>query len=489
MAPQLDCYAGHFTTTPVPPDPSSLLRGFLTDHPRVRFVRLQWQDYSGLLRARLVVPSHLLTLMVTNTPVHMPPIAFHCIVDNTLLPNVNPTGNHFLIPDWASLRLLPGAAHPTAVVMCGVLATTPGCSLPDLSLCPRRALASIVHHAEHHLNLDFRVGFEVEFEVFHRAVPPIPSQSNSAHSPITSELFPASTSLGRFAADGLRADIFVFLEEAVHTLLDAGVGIQTMQTEGRRGQYELSLAPRPPLDAIDELVLVHDTLKRMLARHGLVVTMAPRPIANRRQATGQHTHFSVSRPEVATEFLAGILGRLPGLCAVCLPYEVSYERVQPYLGGEVVAWGTEDRTVPMRAVGPGHWEMRCVDATANMYLALAAVLGAGVLGVENGEALQWRDSSNRTNSACRDGYGSRCSMNANSKANGVLAGLKSLADEVPLPRSLDAALDLLEKEIVPLSRIMDSAPLEQFLRVKRFERSTLARMDSDDVRTMLAELF
>ncbi|KAJ5408558.1 protein fluG [Penicillium cosmopolitanum] len=242
VSPRLDQYVGQFTNNPIPIDPASPLRDFLTLHPELRFLRLQWQDYSGLLRARLVVPQHLLTLTATQKPVHIPPISFHCIVDNNLLPDLDPTGNHFLIPDWTSLRFLPSSPHPTATVMCGVLAATPSRPL-DLGLCPRRALTTIVRHAAQSFSLYFRVGFEVEFEVFRRETPSsTPPHSNSSLTSLT----PASTSLGRFAVDGLRADIYPIIEETVHHLLDAGVGIQTMQTEGRRGQYELSLTPPCP---------------------------------------------------------------------------------------------------------------------------------------------------------------------------------------------------------------------------------------------------
>ncbi|KAJ5513404.1 protein fluG [Penicillium fimorum] len=485
---QLNQYAGQFTNKPIPLDQSSPLRDLLTTHPGLRFIRLQWQDYSGLLRARLVVVQYLLALIATQKPVHIPPIGFHCIADNNLIPNLDPTGNHHLVPDWSSLRFLPSAAHPSATVMCGVLATGPARPL-DLGLCPRRALANIVRHAAKSFDLHFQVGFEVEFEVFRRAPQADPLKGET--------LVPASTSLGRFAVDGLRASIAPLIEEAVHHLLDIGIGIQTMQTEGRRGQYELSLGPRAPLDAVDELVLVHDTLKRELEKHDLVVTMAPRPVAQRRQATGQHTHISVSKTELSSNFLAGILGRLPGICAVCLPFDISYERVQPYLGGDIVAWGTEDRTVPVRAIRSGHWEIRCVDATANMYLALATMLGAGMLGVENAETLRWMDTTVKMETYCRE---EQHKHKSNATSNGLSNGKSNVVrvnttDGVtaekaePLPRSLDAALNMLEKDASELDHILDSSVLDHFLRVKRFEQSSLARKDPEEVRTMLTELF
>ncbi|KAJ5835715.1 protein fluG [Penicillium robsamsonii] len=99
--------------------------------------------------------------------------------------------------------------------MCGVLATGPA-QPPGLGICPRRALAIIVRHATKNFGLHFQVGFEVEFEVF-RSPQADPSRSET--------LVPASTSLGLFAVDGLRASIAPLIEEAVHHLLDIGVGI------------------------------------------------------------------------------------------------------------------------------------------------------------------------------------------------------------------------------------------------------------------------
>ncbi|KAJ5834120.1 protein fluG [Penicillium robsamsonii] len=100
-SPQVDQYAGQFTNTAITLDAASPLR---TIHPGLRFLRLQWQDYSGLLRAHLI-------------SVHIPPIAFHCIVDNNILPDLDPTGNRFLIPDWTSLRFLPSSPYATAAMI------------------------------------------------------------------------------------------------------------------------------------------------------------------------------------------------------------------------------------------------------------------------------------------------------------------------------------------------------------------------------------
>ncbi|PHH88173.1 hypothetical protein CDD83_7880 [Cordyceps sp. RAO-2017] len=299
--------------------------------------------------------------------------------------------------------------------------------------------------------LDLLVGFEVEFEVF--------------RADAGGRLVPHSAGLGTSACAGLRDPSFAQVEEAMQALLEAGVGLEVVHAEGARGQYEFVLGPRPPLEAVDELVLVQDTLKRVFGRHGLVATMFPRPLPARFQSNGQHTHLSIGRPELEQRFLAGLLARLPGLCAVCMPFDLSYERARPRLAGDVVAWGTEDRSVPVRRIKPGHWEIRPVDATANMYLALAALLSAGLAGCVNDEPLLLPDTAAEPDPDAPAARGP------------------------PLPTSLDEALDRLAEIAPELEAIMQSRVLQNFLGLKRAEAFKLRAMGDDEARCFLTQLF
>ncbi|GAB1216431.1 hypothetical protein ATERTT37_005646 [Aspergillus terreus] len=56
-----------------------------------------------------------------------------------------------------------------------------------------------------------------------------------------------------------------------------------------------------------------------------------------------------------------------------------------------IGWGTENRDFPIRKVKKGHWEIRCCDATANMYLVVAAFIHAGLGGLRTGKQLVWQD--------------------------------------------------------------------------------------------------
>jgi glutamine synthetase len=269
--------------------------------------------------------------------------------------------------------------------------------------------------------------------------------------------------MGRFAVAGLRDPCFDQVYEVVDALTESGTQIGAFQTEGERGQFEISLEPKSPIRAIDELIFVHDTIKTVYARHGLVATMSPRPVVHDKQAAGQHTHVSINPPEMEDSFLAGIMSNLPALSALCLPYDLSYERMQSWQAGHVVAWGTENRAVPVRRIKAGHWELRFVDATANMYLALAAILSAGLQGCLSKTALTWPDSG--------------------------LTAEQFPPDAKPMPRNMDESLDALEKACDELQGLTESRIISHYIQVKRFEAARMRHMAQDAVRDLLSEVF
>lgn len=71
----------------------------------------------------------------------------------------------------------------------------------------------------------------------------------------------------------------------------------------------------PPIRAVDQLIVVYDTVKCFFARQGLMATMSTRPVKTLQQSAGQHTHVSINPPNMEASFLAGILRMIPELCA------------------------------------------------------------------------------------------------------------------------------------------------------------------------------
>ncbi|KAL7956818.1 hypothetical protein V8C34DRAFT_325829 [Trichoderma compactum] len=339
------------------------------------------------------------------------PVAFQGVVDNSLLPSTDFKGNDVLVTNWTSLRTRQRLDPLYASVMCQVVQHVPYLPQPNWDLCPTRALETVMEKAKQTLHVDLLVGLEVEFEIMK-------------------------------ATD----------EGGGIVVMDAGVKIDAFQSEGNRGQYEIALGPLPPAQAVDQSILVQDTLKHIFARHGLVATMSSRPLP------------SINPPHREESFLAGMLQRLPQLCAFGLPYEISYERVKPvFAGNNMVSWGTEDRTVPIRKVKAGHWEYRSLDATANTYLALAAILSAGMIGCVNKEPLLLKDSGIDTE--------------ADNKCGEML------------PQSIDEALNRLEETFEELEAMMESKIIRHYLQVKKYEASLVRNMGTQAARDLLIELF
>ncbi|KAJ4857825.1 glutamine synthetase, catalytic domain-containing protein [Trichoderma breve] len=412
---------------------AATVTNFFSAHPNIRFVRFQWQDLSGLLRGRIIPLEHALAIAAGERTLRVGPVAFMGVVDNSFLPSTDFKGNDVLVTDWTSLRTRQRLDPLYASVMCKVVQHLPYLTQPNWNLCPRRALETVVEKGKQTLHVDFLVGLEVEFEIM------------------------------KATDEGGYVPYAKSLEEAVVALMDAGVKIDAFQSEGNRGQYEIALGPLPPVQAVDQLLLVHDTLKHIFARHGLVATMSPRPLPSRRQSSGQHAHISINPPQDEESFLAGMLQRLPQLCAFGLPYEISYERVKPVFAGNMVSWGTEDRTVPIRKVKAGHWEFRSLDATANMYLALAAILSAGILGCVTKEPLVLKDCGIELHSDNK--YGET------------------------LPQSLDEALNRLETTFEELENVMESRIIRHYLQMKKYEASLVRNMGTQAARDLLIELF
>ncbi|PYH43056.1 putative glutamine synthetase [Aspergillus saccharolyticus JOP 1030-1] len=419
-------------------------------YPDIQFLRFQWQDYSGVLRARVVLLDTAIAQLTEGKPMKATGLALTCSVDNHLIPGTPTDAQYWLVPDWTTLH--PTVAPGSAQVLCSLDYTLPGQPMTQ-ALCPRHTLARVLEQAQSRWNLSFLVGFEVEFVIM-------------KPDPATGKLERYSRGWGLFSVGGLRDPCYQHIEQCVLKLHARGVDIQAIHTEGVRGQYEFALGPKPPMQAVDQLILVHSYLKDTFTPLGCTVTMTPKPVVGDSLANGQHTHLSLqpASPQLEASFLAGMLKRLPSLCSFCLPQDVSYERLKPFVGGaDAVCWGTECRLVPVRKIEPSRWEIRCIDAMANMYLTLAAIIGAGLMGLNSQEPLVWPDLGDPANATAAQGE--------------------------PLPKTLDEALDVLEADAGELAMVLGRPIIDLYVKTKRFEVASLAKLDPGEVRELFLELY
>ncbi len=219
------------------------------------------------------------------------------------------------------------------------------------------------------------------------------------------------------------------------------------------------------------------------------MTLHPKPFA-RACGTAAHAHLSIASssasphaggggasggdgddPRVYGAFYAGILRRLRSILAITYSNPASYERAVDgaWAGGRWVCWGTQNREAPLRKVAASHWELKCLDGLANPYFALAAVIGAGMRGVADGETLVWGDCEVDP-----------ASLSANDRLE---LGIRDM-----LPASLPEALEALEGDGV-MREVLGEAFVERYGAVKRAEMKFLEGMDDAERRQWIMERY
>lgn len=158
---------------------------------------------------------------------------------------------------------------------------------------------------------------------------------------------------------------------------------------------------------------------------------------------------------------------LPSILAFTLPLEESYQRIAPgiWAGGEYVTWGTQNREVPLRKCGPGHWELKTCDGVANMYLSMAALLACGLEGLRGKMELVHRD----------------CGVDAS------LVGeeeRRELGVTKMMPRTLGESLEELRRDRV-LRRGLGGETVGDYVDVKRAEMEKLGGFGEEKRRLWL----
>jgi glutamine synthetase len=194
-----------------------------------------------------------------------------------------------------------------------------------------------------------------------------------------------------------------FLTDVETTFAAAGLPVEQLHAEYGANQFEISLAPGDPLLTADRTVLARILLGRCAARHGYAVSFSPVPFAGG-AGNGAHLHLSLAdrdgplfsggsgpRGLTATgaSAVAGVVAGLPAMAAVFAGSAVSPLRLQPgNWAGAFACWGLENREAAVRlcADTPGNphgasIELKCIDPSANPYLAGAALLGLALDGI------------------------------------------------------------------------------------------------------------
>lgn len=445
--------------------PPSALYEFLIANPTVKYVHYHWTDYSGLLCERVIPKAKSISLATTASPVKVGFLSLIGLCDMHASRSFRPGGWDSLVPCWSSLRLLD-LEH--ASVMCAVSELHAAhIDLPKANphaRCPRSVLESVLDQASANYHLEFTAGFEIEFYL------------------LTQEECKALPNVERpefiylNGAQSLRGSQGKCVETCVDNLERAGISVDQFHAEAGSYQFEITTGPLPALAAVDALVQSLEIIRRTALLVGLRACFLPQPFPEW-STSGLHMHLSLVTPHTTLSgardecFIGGILERLPGLCAISMPSSESYARIASMAAGLWVSWGSGNRDVPIRKVG-GHWEFRTVDATANIYFAMAAYIAAGLTGLNASTKLTIGD--------CQEFVDD---LNSNER--------ERLGIKTALPTTLDSVADCYE-QLLGDERFCSNLGIEAmklFSVVIQGQKETLTGMSPDEVKRMFVEFF
>src|ERR1700761_4174475 len=300
-------------------------------------------------------------------------------------------GDFMLVPDLTTLRLLPWQDR-TAMVQCDI-AWLDGA---PVTVSPRQVLkAQLARLAER--GLVAMVGTELEFIAFDTSF-------EDAWASGYRDLVPANqynvdySLLGVNRAEPLLGAIRRGME-------GAGLYVESVKGECNLGQHEIAFRYADALTTCDNHAVYKNGAKEIAASLGKSLTFMPK--FDGREGNSCHIHISLrgtgGEAVLAGDgphgfsptmegFIAGQLGLLREMTLLLAPNVNSYKRFAAgSFAPTAVAWGLDNRTCALRVVGSGHTlrlENRVPGGDVNPYLAVAALIAAGLHGIDHGLELE-----------------------------------------------------------------------------------------------------
>lgn len=340
----------------------------------VKFIRFQFTDISGIMKNIAINYSNL-----------------ESALDGVLFDGYAVDGfsrseesEMLLVPELDTLNIFPWRPQQGKVVrfICDVLSQdgTPFAGDPRCILKKMVAKAAAKGYT-------FLVEPECEFFLFHTDEHGLPT--TQTHD--TAGYFDlAPIDLGENA----RREVCLSLE-------NMGFLVESSHHEVAAGQHEIDFRYDDALKTADNIETFRMVVKIIAQKHGLHATFMPKPLHNE-AGSGMHINMSLVRGEsdvladpgdelgLSKEgyyFIGGIMKHIRGLTALCNPLVNSYKRLVP--GNEApayVVWARKNRgpliRVPTSKDGRARIELLSPDPACNPYLSLAALLGAGLEGIE-----------------------------------------------------------------------------------------------------------
>ncbi|MGH2586180.1 MAG: glutamine synthetase family protein [Dehalococcoidia bacterium] len=347
----------------------------------IRSVRFLYCDNANIVRGKAAYAGALADFIEAGIGLTVAMQGF-CLTEH-IAPGsaLGPVGEVRLVPDPATFAVLPYAPNE-ARMLCD-MRTLDG---EPWAICPRSFLKRMVQRAAE-AGVEVQAAFEYEFY--------LAREENGRYVPADDSLC--------FSSDGMdRAGPVI--GEILEALDQQRLQPQQYYPELGPAQQELTILYAPLLTAADRQIAVRETVRGVALRHGLVASFAPKPFPDQ-AGSGCHVHLSLWRDgrnlmydpdgtlglsRIGRALVAGVLEHLPALLAITCPSVNSYRRLAPNMWSSAfTCWGPDNREAAVRVASPfagrveasTNVELKAVDGSANPYLALGAIMAAGLDGM------------------------------------------------------------------------------------------------------------
>ena len=414
-------------------------------------------DQAGVARGKMM-PTKKFT---SNTSLALPSAVFMATISGRYPEDGNgfvypeDDGDLKLVPDLSTLSVVPWEDDPTAQVICD-LVHQDGRSV---EFTPRNVLKRVVTaYAENGLRPV--VAPEIEFYLVRKNPDPdyplTPPVGRSGR-PIGGGQGYSIAGVNEF--DELIDDIYHFCE-------GQGLEIDTLIHEEGAGQLEINLRHGDPVALADQVFMFKRTIREAALKHDTYATFMAKPIQGQ-PGSAMHIHQSViddrtgnniftaedgSESDAFRHFIGGMQHHVPSALVMFAPYVNSYRRLTQGASAPVnTKWGYDNRTVAFRVPrsepAGRRIENRIPSSDANPYLALAASLACGLIGMQRKETPDQP------------------------------VGITANEDEIELPRGLLEAVELFEQDTA-LTELLGLSFASTFAAIKRTEFETFMEVIS-----------
>jgi len=369
------------------------LAAFLARHPDVQSVQIFITDPSGVLRGKAVRREELVRIFDSGRQVAGSILGLDITgqdVDDTGL--VWDTGDADMCarPIAGTLVRTPWLAAPTGQLMLTMFDGNGAPAAADPRHCLARVLDAFLRDG-----LTPVVACEIEFYL-------LKEEAGGRLAPAGGGRAGEQQKIDAYSLQ--RLDDLAPVFDEIYRAADAqGLPAETLMSEYSPGQFEITLHHRADaLRAVDEAVMFKRAVRGAAQRHGLIACFMAKPFTMR-AGSGLHVHVSVNDSRGANLFASDDPAGTPALrhaiggmketmaesMAVFAPNANSYRRfVSESYAPVAPIWGINNRSVSLRVpAGPAvsrHVEHRIAGADANLYLAVATVLGGVARGMELG---------------------------------------------------------------------------------------------------------